>query len=265
MTAPLLVATGISKFYSAAGGRRVEALADASIRIGPGETLGLVGPSGSGKSTLARVVLRLVQPDSGTITFHGTDLLSLEREPLRAMRRRIQMVFQDPLGAFNPRVSVAGALADPLRIHGIASRRQRPAAIAHLLESVGLEPGLAGRAIHEISGGQRQRVAIARALATEPDLIVLDEAVSALDVSVRGRILELLVELQRARGIAYLFVSHDLAVIRTIAHRVAIMESGRIVESGPAAAVVASPRSAAGKALLAAVPRLGARREKAMR
>src|SRR5690606_10055175 len=141
------------------------------------------------------------------------------------------------------------ALADPLRIHGIAGRRERSAAVARLLESVGLEPGLAGRAIHEISGGQRQRVAIARALATEPELIVLDEPVSALDVSVRGRILELLVDLQRARGIAYLFVSHDLAVIRSIAHRISILEAGRIVESGPATAVVADPCSAAGKAL----------------
>jgi peptide/nickel transport system ATP-binding protein len=262
MTAPLLVATGISKTY-AAGGRRVDALKDASISLAPGETLGLAGPSGSGKSTLARVVLRLVQPDAGSVTFRETDLLSLTGEKLRVMRRRIQMVFQDPLGAFNPRASVAGALADPLRIHGIAGRRQRPAAIARLLETVGLESRLAGRAIHDISGGQRQRVAIARALATEPDLIVLDEAVSALDVSVRGKILELLVDLQRSRGIAYLFVSHDLAVIRTIAHRIAIMDSGRIVESGPSATVVADPQSATGRALVAAVPRLGVRRGEA--
>jgi peptide/nickel transport system ATP-binding protein len=260
MTAPLLEAIGVSKTY-AAGGRRVEALKDASISLGPGETLGLVGPSGSGKSTLARIVLRLVQPDSGSIRFAGTDLLPLGGEPLRAMRRRLQMVFQDPLAAFNPRSSVGGALADPLRVHRLAGPRERPAAITRLLESVGLDPGLAGRAIHEISGGQRQRVAIARALATEPELIVLDEPVSALDVSVRGRILELLVELQRARRIAYLFVSHDLAVVRAVSHRVAIMDAGRIVESGPAASVVASPRSATGKALVAAVPRLEARRQ----
>jgi peptide/nickel transport system ATP-binding protein len=264
MTAPLLVAAGISKTY-AAGGRRVDALKDASISLAPGETLGLAGPSGSGKSTLARVVLRLVQPDAGSVTFRETDLLSLTGKKLRVMRRRIQMVFQDPLGAFNPRTSVAGALADPLRIHGIAGRRQRPAAIARLLETVGLESRLAGRAIHDISGGQRQRVAIARALATEPDLIVLDEAVSALDVSVRGKILELLVDLQRSRGIAYLFVSHDLAVIRTIAHRIAIMDSGRIVESGPSGRVVADPQSATGRALVAAVPRLGVRGGGSMR
>jgi len=262
MTAPLLVATRISKTY-AAGGRRVEALKDASISIRPGETLGLAGPSGSGKSTLARIVLRLVQPDAGTVVFGGTDLLPLADAPLRKLRRRMQMVFQDPLAAFNPRASVGGALADPLRIHGIAGRGERPAAVARLLESVGLEPRLAGRAIHEISGGQRQRVAIARARAADPEQIVLDEPVSALDVSVQGRILRLLVDLQRARGIAYLFVSHDLAVIRSIAHRIAIMEAGSIVESGPARAVAASPRSAAGRALVAAVPRLDSRQRKA--
>jgi peptide/nickel transport system ATP-binding protein len=172
------------------------------------------------------------------------------------MRRRIQMVFQDPLSAFNPRATVGGALADPLRIHGIASRAERPAAIAHLLERVGLDTALASRAIHEISGGQRQRVAIARAIATKPDLIVFDEAVSALDVSVRAKILDLLVDLQREQGIAYVFVSHDLAVVRAISHHVAVMDSGRIVEYGPAREIVANPQSETGRALVAALPRL---------
>jgi peptide/nickel transport system ATP-binding protein len=166
------------------------------------------------------------------------------------------MVFQDPLAAFNPRATVGGALADPLRIHGIANQSERPAAVAHLLERVGLDPALASRAIHEISGGQRQRVAIARAIATKPDLIVLDEAVSALDVSVRGKILNLLVDLQREQGIAYIFVSHDLAVVRAISHHIAIMDAGRIAEHGPARDVVANPQSATGRALVAAVPRL---------
>jgi len=255
MSSPLLSAAGISKTY-ASGSRRVVALDDVSITLEPGRTLGLVGPSGSGKSTLARVLLRLIEPDAGSIDFGGIDLLSLRGEALRATRRRIQMVFQDPLAAFNPRATVGGALADPLRIHGIACRAERPAAVAHLLERVGLDPALATRGIREISGGQRQRVAIARAIATKPDLIVLDEAVSALDVSVRGKILDLLVGLQREQNIAYVFVSHDLAVVRAIAHDVAIMDAGRIVEQGRTTEIVAAPRSATGRALVAAVPRL---------
>ena len=255
MSAPLLSTTGISKTY-ASGRRRVVALDNTSIAVARGETLGLVGPSGSGKSTLARVLLRLVEPSAGRVDFDGVDLLELRSEKLRAMRRRIQMVFQDSLAAFNPRATVGGALVDPLRIHGIADRDIRPAVIARLLERVGLHPSLASRAIHEISGGQRQRVAIARAIATKPDLIVLDEAVSALDVSVRGKILELLVDLQREQGLAYVFVSHDLAVVRAISHHIAIMDAGRIVEHGPTPDVVADPQSATGRALVAAVPRL---------
>jgi len=166
------------------------------------------------------------------------------------------MVFQDPLGAFNPLASVASVLDDPLRIHDIADRKQRPAEIAALLERVGLPTAFASRPVRTLSGGQRQRVAIARAIATRPSLLVLDEAVSALDVTVRGRILELLVELQRERGLAYLFISHDLAVVRAISHRIAVMDAGRIVEEGPAADVVTAPRSDAARRLIAAVPRL---------
>lgn len=255
MSAPLLSATGISKTY-AGGARRIAALDNASIAVGRGETLGLVGPSGSGKSTLARVLLRLIEPDAGRVDFDGVDLLSLRGEGLRATRRRIQMVFQDPLAAFNPRATVGSALADPLRIHRIGNGAEQPAAVARLLERVGLDPALASRAIHEISGGQRQRVAIARAIATRPELIVLDEAVSALDVSVRAKILDLLVGLQREQGIAYVFVSHDLAVVRAISHSIAVMDAGRIVEHGPARDIVANPQSATGRALAAAVPRL---------
>ena len=166
------------------------------------------------------------------------------------------MVFQDPLAAFNPRATVARVLDDPLRIHNIAPRAERPRRIAALLERVGLDPGLAARAIHEISGGQRQRVAIARAIATKPSLIVLDEAVSALDVSVRGQILELLLDLQQRERIAYLFISHDLGVVRAVAHRVVILDAGRIAEGGDARAVIASPQSAIGRALVAATPKL---------
>jgi peptide/nickel transport system ATP-binding protein len=257
MSAPLLEIAGLNKIFRS-GGREVTALADVSLTLQRGETLGLVGPSGSGKSTLARVVTRLVEPDAGRIRFADTDLLALRGGALRQMRRRLQMVFQDPLAAFNPRASVASAIGDPLRIHRLVPRAGRTAAIAALLDRVGLPRTLVTRAIHEISGGQRQRVAIARALATEPELIVLDEAVSALDVSVRNRILELLVELQRERGLSYLFVSHDIAVVRAVAHRVAIMDRGAIVETGPTPSVVAAPASATGRALIAAIPHLHA-------
>jgi peptide/nickel transport system ATP-binding protein len=237
-------------------GTRIVALDNVSLDLASGETLGLVGPSGSGKSTLARVIMRLVEADSGAIGFDGVSLLDQRGEKLRVLRKHLQMVFQDPLAAFNPRATVASALDDPLRIHAIGSGWERPKLIAGLLDRVGLPAALAGRAIHEISGGQRQRVAIARALATKPKLIVLDEAVSALDVSVRGQILKLLVELQREEGLAYLFISHDLAVVRAVAHRVAILDQGRIVETGPTKTVVADPQSGVGKALVAAVPTL---------
>jgi peptide/nickel transport system ATP-binding protein len=255
MTGPLMAATGLSRTFVTSG-RRVVALDDVSLDLRRAETVGLVGPSGSGKSTLARVLLRLLDPEGGRILFDGEDWLALRGKALRAMRRRIQMVFQDPLSAFNPRATVGGVLDDPLRIHGIVGGAERPAAIGRLLERVGLDPKLAVRPVHEISGGQRQRVAIARALATRPALIVLDEPVSALDVSVRGRILDLLVALQREHGIAYLFVSHDIAVVRAISHRIAIMDGGRIVETGPAARVVADPQSTTARRLIAAVPRL---------
>ena len=256
----LLQANGLSKTFRS-GGRSVTALDAVSIQLARGETLGLVGPSGSGKSTLARVIMRLVPPDAGTLRFDGTDLLALEGRALRQARKRLQMVFQDPVGAFNPRATVGSALADPLRIHDIVPASGRRRAIEALLDRVGLPREFISRSIHEISGGQRQRVAIARALATEPELIVLDEAVSALDLTVRNRILELLVDLQRERGLSYLFVSHDIAVVRAIAHRVAIMDHGAVVETGPTAAVVAAPQSATGRALVAAVPSFPAKAE----
>ncbi len=255
MRAPLLAVHNLTKTYRS-GGREVKGLDNVSMSVAAGETIGLVGPSGSGKSTLARVVMRLIEPDSGTIAFGDENLGALSGKALRSMRKRIQMVFQDPSAAFNPRATVADVLADPLRIHGLASRAERPRRIAELLDSVGLPAHLAARPVHAVSGGQRQRVAIARALATEPELIVLDEAVSALDVTVRGQILDLLVALQRERGLAYLFVSHDLAVVRAVSHRIAIMDRGRIVEAGPAATVVADPQSETGRALVAAIPRL---------
>lgn len=257
MSAPLLTVSHVSKTFSAAG-RRVTALDDLSLSIMPGETLGLVGPSGCGKSTLARVLLRLIEPDEGRIDFAGVEFSALKGEALRRMRAQIQMVFQDPLAAFNPRATIARIIGDPLRIHRLAPRKERPAAVAALLERVGLSPDLAVRAVHEISGGQRQRAAIARALATRPQLIVLDEAVSALDVTARRHILDLLVSFQHERNLACLFISHDIAVVRAISHRIAIMDGGRLVEEGPAQQVVANPQSRTAQALVAAVPHLAA-------
>ena len=255
MSAALLELRGVSKLFLRAG-QPVTALDNVSLDLGRGETLALVGPSGSGKSTLARIVTRLIEPDRGEIRFDGIDLTTTQGEALRKLRQRFQMVFQDPLAAFNPRATVARALDDPLRIHRLASRAERPRAVAALLERVGLDPSLAGRRIHEISGGQRQRIAIARALATKPALIVLDEALSALDVTVRASVLKLLRDLQRDEKLSYLFISHDLALVASFAERIAIMDAGRIVETGAAAKVIADPQSDTGKALVAAMPKL---------
>lgn len=255
MSAFLLEATDLRKSWTARG-RDVMALKGVSLTVAPGETLGLVGRSGCGKSTLARVLTRLTTPQAGNIRFRGEDWLALSGGALRVARRHMQMVFQDPLGAFNPRATVAGALADPLRIHNLLPSERRAIRIEALLERVGLSADYARRPVFELSGGQRQRVAIARALACEPSLIVLDEAVSALDVSVRARILDLLVGLQREHGLAYIFVSHDLAAVKAISHRIAVMDVGEIVEEGPSDTVVNDPQSHAARALVAAVPRL---------
>ncbi|MDQ6434154.1 dipeptide/oligopeptide/nickel ABC transporter ATP-binding protein [Mesorhizobium sp. LHD-90] len=255
MKSPLLSATGLQKTFRR-GENRFAALAGVDLEIAAGETLALVGPSGSGKSTLARVLMRLIEPDAGALRFAGENLLALTGSRLRAIRSRFQMVFQDPLAAFNPRATVERVLYDPLRIHRIAGRGERPQRIGALLERVGLADTLRGRRIHEISGGQRQRVAIARAIATGPELVVLDEAVSALDVSVRAEIMALLACLQREQNIAYLFISHDLALVRDTAHRVAVIDQGRIVETGEAKRLIAAPASAMGKALVAAAMKL---------
>ncbi|ARM90718.1 oligopeptide ABC transporter ATP binding protein (plasmid) [Rhizobium sp. CIAT894] len=251
----LLSIEKIAKGFSSTA-RRITALDDVSLTIAAGETLGLVGASGSGKSTLSRILLRLLSCDAGSIRFEGEEWLTMKGAALRRKRARMQMVFQDPLAAFNPLATVGSALDDPLRIHGVVPKDRRAGEIAMLLERVGLTADHAARPVRALSGGQRQRVAIARAIATRPSLLVLDEAVSALDVTVRGRILELLVDLQKQQGIACLFISHDLAVVRAVSHRIAVMDGGRIVETGPATAVVAAPQSAAARALVAAVPRL---------
>ncbi|CVI64704.1 MULTISPECIES: ABC transporter ATP-binding protein [Agrobacterium] len=255
MNEALLSVDGLSKTYRT-GARTVAALSDISFSLQPGETLGLAGPSGCGKSTLARILMRLIPAHGGTIHFKGHDWLALDGRQLRAARRHMQMVFQDTHGAFNPRASVEDAIGEPLRIHRMVKRRDRAAEIRRLLERVGLPASYAGRPVFELSGGQRQRVAIARAIALKPSLLILDEAVSALDVSVRRQILELLVEIQRETAVSCIFVSHDLAVIRAVCHRVAIMDAGRIVEIGRTGNIVSAPQSSTARTLIDAAPRL---------
>jgi peptide/nickel transport system ATP-binding protein/oligopeptide transport system ATP-binding protein len=236
------------------GGKTVYAVNGVSLTVDPGETLALVGESGCGKSSLGRAILRLHPPTSGTVSFEGQDLLSLDRTALRAARRRMQIVFQDPYSSLNPRLTVGDSVAEGLEIHRIAPKQEIPARVGALLEEVGLDPAMSSRYPHEFSGGQRQRIGIARALAVEPVFLVCDEPVSALDVSVQAQVLNLFLELQRHRSLAYLFIAHDLAVVRQIAHRVAVMYMGRIVELGRADAVIERARHPYTVALLSAVP-----------
>ena len=232
----------------------IKAVDGVSFGVDAGKTLALVGESGCGKSTLSRLVLRLIEPDSGTIRFEDRDLLALDANQLRAFRRKAQIIFQDPYASLNPRMTVGQILSEPLALHDLVPSAGRRARVEELLRLVGLEPRFAQRYSHEFSGGQRQRVAIARALAVEPKLIVCDEPVSALDVSIRSQILNLLRVLQERLGLAYIFVSHDLAVVRHIAHRVAVMNFGNIVEIADTQSLFAAPRHPYSRALLSAIP-----------
>ena len=246
MSVPLLEARDLVKVFGAQ--RAVDGV---SFSIAPGETLALVGESGSGKTTTGRIVLRLIEPTAGHVDFDGTDIRALDAPAMRAVRRRMQIVFQDPAEALSPWMRVGALVREGIEVHRIAEGTEADARVRRLLEEVGLRPELASRYPHELSGGQRQRVCIARALAVEPALIVCDEVVSALDVSVQAQVLNLLLALQRARGIAYLFISHDLAVVERIADRVAVMWQGRIVEQGEAAQVFSAPAHEYTRALLA--------------
>ena len=232
----------------------VRAVDDVSFAIAPGQTLGLVGESGCGKSTVGRTILRLIEPDAGRVLIDGLNLLTLGSRELRALRRRMQIVFQDPYGSLNPRLTVRQTLAEPLAIHHLATGADAGRRIAALLEEVGLDPGFATSYAHELSGGQRQRVGIARALSVEPQFLVLDEPVSALDVSVQAQVLNLLADLQQRRRLTYLFIAHDLAVVKHIADQVAVMYLGKIVEWAPAPSLYAAPRHPYTTSLLSAVP-----------
>ena len=244
---------------------RVHAVEDVSFSLNAGETLALVGESGCGKSTTGRSILRLVEPSGGRVIFDGQDVRALDPGGLRGMRRRMQMIFQDPFASLNPRKSIGAAIAEPIIVHGVASRREAPDHVAELLRKVGLTPDMAERYPHEFSGGQRQRVAIARALALAPRLIVADEAVSALDVSVKARVINLLMRLQAEMGLAFLFISHDIAVVERISHRIAVMYRGEIVEIGPRAAIIENPHHPYTRKLIAAVPTLDPTRRRVRR
>jgi len=232
----------------------VHAVRGVGFDLAPGETLGLVGESGSGKTTLGRCVLRLLEPDEGQVLFDGRSVLELGDGPLRQLRREMQLVFQDPYASLNPRMTVGEALAEPLTVHGITPRGGAGERVGALLAQVGLAGEHAQHYPHDLSGGQRQRVAIARALALEPRLVVCDEPVSALDVSVQARILDLLAQLREERGLAYLFITHDLAVVRHVSDRVAVMLQGTILESGGVDELFAQPGHPYTRELMAAVP-----------
>lgn len=232
----------------------VKAVDGVSLHIGPGETLGLVGESGCGKSTLGKAVVRLLKPTSGSIGFNGTDITRMSQRALRPLRRDFQMIFQDPVESLDPRMSVRSIIEEPLLIHKIGSRSDRVRMVNELLDRVGLPSSAAERYPFEFSGGQRQRIGIARALALKPKLIVCDEPVSALDVSIQSQILNLLVELQRELGLSYLFIAHDLSVVKHVSDRVAVMYLGKIVELAPSENIYRDPRHAYTKALLSAIP-----------
>ena len=262
MSEPLLEVKGLVKTFqvpkSKTGNNRLRALDGVDLHVGRGETLGLVGESGCGKSTLARTLLMLERPDKGTVRFEGNDPFGLKGKELLAWRRRVQMVFQDPFASLNSRMTAGEIIAEPWATHKdlYKSARDRDARLRELLHMVGLRPSDAGKSPQEFSGGQRQRIGIARALALNPDIIILDEPVSALDLSVQAQVLNLLNDLQQRLGVSYIFISHDLSVVRHVADRVAVMYLGRVVEAGTTREVFDRPRHPYTAALMSASPQL---------
>jgi ABC-type oligopeptide transport system ATPase subunit len=266
---PLLEVNDLQKYFPIKSGLLVDRTVDyvravdgVSFAIAEGETLGLVGESGSGKSTTGYCILQLMKPTGGSVRFMGKELTDIGRDELRHMRREMQIVFQDPYSSLDPRMTVGGIVAEPLEVHGIGTRSSRRETVRRLLDIVGFNPNFTNRYPHEFSGGQRQRIGIARALALNPKLIVCDEPVSALDVSIQAQILNLLKDLQRDFELTYLFISHDLAVVRGMSDRIAVMNQGKLVEIGSADQIYNSPKDEYTKALFTAVPVPDPRRQR---
>lgn len=251
---PLVRMEGVSKQFAADHGARVHAVVEVSLDIHAGETVAVVGESGCGKSTLANLVIRLLEPDSGRVLVKGTDIAHLGRKAMREHRQTMQIIFQDPFASLDPRVRVGKSVAEPLTVHGICSGEEAEERVGRLFELVGLQRIMMKNYPHQFSGGQRQRVCIARALTLNPELVIADEAVSALDVSVQAQVMNLMLELQQEMGLSYLFISHDLAVVERIAHQVAVMYLGQIVELGSREQVFRDPRHSYTRRLLSAVP-----------